>query len=255
MKWIDTHAHVYLPDFKEDQAEWIARAKKEGLEKIYLPNIDLESLPMIHELVAIDPDFFIPMVGLHPCDVKDNFEEVLVQLKKELDARDYVAVGEIGIDLYWDKTTLPAQIEAFKTQIDWSIEKGKPFVIHARESFDEIFEVLDTYPAHQLKGIFHCFTGNVDQAKKIMNYGGFLMGIGGVISYPKSDLREVVKEIPMEYLVLETDSPFLTPKPYRGKRNESSYIPIIGSYIAEAKGIEMEEVAAITTQNALTLFS
>lgn len=254
MKWIDTHAHVYLPDFKEDRADWIARAKKEGVEKIYLPNIDLASIPMIKELVGLDGDMFVPMMGLHPCDVKENYLEVLDQLHSEIIQGKYVAVGEIGIDLYWDKSTLAWQIDAFQKQIQWSIDMNIPFVIHAREAFNEIFEVLDGFDASQLKGIFHCFTGNSDQAKKVMSYGGFKMGIGGVISYPKSDLKEVIKEIPMEYLVLETDAPFLTPKPYRGKRNESSYIPIIGSHVAEAKGIDMEEVAQITTANALEIF-
>jgi TatD DNase family protein len=254
MKWIDTHAHVYLPQFDEDQQEWISRAKDAGLEKIYLPNIDLESVPLINALCEKDPDFFIPMMGLHPCDVKDNYKEVLAEMRAAFNNQKFIAVGEIGIDLYWDKTTLPIQIEAFKEQVNWSIELGLPFIIHARDSFDEIFEVLDTYNSADLIGIFHCFTGTAEQAKKIMSYGGFLMGIGGVITYDKAKLDEVVKDIPLEYLVLETDSPFLTPKPYRGKRNESSYIPIIGARVAEAKGLSLDAVAEHTTANALRIF-
>lgn len=254
MKWIDTHAHVYLPQFEEDQQEWISRAKEAGLEKIYLPNIDLESVPLINALCEKDPSFFIPMMGLHPCDVKEDFKEVLKEMRAAFNHQSFVAVGEIGIDLYWDKTTLPIQIEAFKEQVNWSIELDLPFIIHARDSFDEIFEVLDTYNPSELKGIFHCFTGTADQANKILSYGGFMIGIGGVITYDKAKLDEVVKDIPLEYLVLETDSPFLTPKPYRGKRNESSYIPIIGARVAEAKGLSLDTIAEHTTANALRIF-
>ena len=254
MKWIDTHAHVYLPQFEEDQQEWISRAKEAGLDKIYLPNIDLESVPLINALCEKDPSFFIPMMGLHPCDVKENYKEVLTEMRAAFNHQSFVAVGEIGIDLYWDKTTLPIQIEAFKEQVNWSIELDLPFVIHARDSFDEIFEVLDTYNPNELKGIFHCFTGTAEQANKIMSYGGFMIGIGGVITYDKAKLDEVVKDIPLDYLVLETDSPFLTPKPYRGKRNESSYIPIIGARVAEAKGLSLNTIAEQTTANALRIF-
>ena len=254
MKWIDTHAHVYLPQFEEDQQEWISRAKEAGLEKIYLPNIDLESVSLINALCEKDPSFFIPMMGLHPCDVKENYKEVLTEMRAAFNHQSFVAVGEIGIDLYWDKTTLPIQIEAFKEQVNWSIELDLPFVIHARDSFDEIFEVLDTYNPNELKGIFHCFTGTAEQANKIMSYGGFMIGIGGVITYEKAKLDEVVKDIPLDYLVLETDSPFLTPKPYRGKRNESSYIPIIGARVAEAKGLSLNTIAEQTTANALRIF-
>jgi TatD DNase family protein len=255
MKWIDTHAHVYLPAFVEDRAEWIARAKKEGIEKIYLPNIDLESVPQIHDLCAHDPEMFIPMMGLHPCDVKENYQEVLDALHAELLSKPYVAIGEIGIDLYWDKSTLAIQQDAFRQQIQWSIDTRLPFAIHAREAFQEIFDILDEFNSSDLKGVFHCFTGTIEQAQKIMSYGGFMMGIGGVITYSKAQLDKVVAEIPLEYLVLETDSPYLPPNPYRGKRNESSYIPIIGAKIAEAKGIDMEKVAEITTANALKLFT
>ena len=194
------------------------------------------------------------MMGLHPCDVGDDFEAQLQVMENWLHTRPFAAVGEIGTDLYWDKTTLPIQIAAFKEQVNWSIELDLPFVIHARDSFDEIFEVLDTYNRSELKGIFHCFTGTAEQANKIMSYGGFMIGIGGVITYDKAKLDEVVKDIPMEYLVLETDSPFLTPKPYRGKRNESSYIPIIGARVAEAKGLSLDTIAEQTTANALRIF-
>ncbi|MFZ4785707.1 MAG: TatD family hydrolase [Flavobacteriales bacterium] len=254
MQWIDTHAHVYLPQFDEDREEWIKRAKDAGVNRIYLPNIDLESIPLIENLTARDPEMFVPMMGLHPCDVKENYQEVLAAMRLAFDQQSFCAVGEIGIDLYWDKSTLPLQIEAFKTQIEWAIALDLPFVIHARDSFDEIFAVLDQYDASKLKGIFHCFTGTLDQAKKVMNYGGFMMGIGGVITYPKSDLAQVVQDIPLEYLVLETDSPFLPPVPYRGKRNESSYIPIVGQRIADAKSISLDTVAEVTTANALAIF-
>jgi TatD DNase family protein len=168
--------------------------------------------------------------------------------------RKYVAVGETGIDLYWDKTTLPQQIESFKIQIEWAKKFDLPIVIHARDSFDEIFEVLDRVNDDKLRGVFHCFTGNLQQAGKIMEYGGFMMGLGGVLTYEKSGLAEVAKEIPIEALLLETDSPFLTPKPYRGKRNESAYVKFVAEKLAEVKQMPLHDVAAITTANAEALF-
>lgn len=254
MHWTDTHAHVYLPAFDEDRDEWVKRAAQNGLIHIFLPNIDLRSIPQMLKLEASDPEMFIPMMGLHPCDVKEDFEDVLDTMEKHWEAREFVAVGEIGIDLYWDKSTLEIQKRAFRRQVEWSIKKDKPFVIHARESFTEIFEVLDEFDPAQIRGIFHCFTGNKEQAEKILSYGNFLFGIGGVLTYEKSGLDQVVAELPIEKIVLETDAPFLTPKPYRGKRNESSYIPIIGQKLAEIKSMKLHDVASITTENALRIF-
>lgn len=254
MKWIDTHAHMYLPQFDADRAEWVSRAKREGLTHVFLPNIDLESISQMENLVASDPSFFIPMMGLHPCDVKENFEEVLDIMEAKWNLMDYVAVGEIGIDLYWDKSTLDIQKTAFHRQITWALKKDKPIVIHARDAFDEIFEVLDTFSASNLRGIFHCFTGNQQQAEKVLSYGTFLFGIGGVLTYEKSGVDQVVANIPIEKIVLETDAPFLTPKPYRGKRNECSYIPIIAQKLALVKNMPLHEVAEVTSANALRIF-
>jgi TatD DNase family protein len=232
----------------------VQRAIDSGVTKMFLPNIDESSIAGMHDLCERFPGHVYPMMGLHPCDVKEDYREVLHRMKSLLDTGRYIAVGETGIDLYWDKTTLPIQIEAFRIQVEWAKETGLPIVIHARESYNELFSVLDEMHDPRLKGVFHCFTGSAEQARKIMSYGTFMMGIGGVLTYPKSGLAETVKAIPSEYLVLETDSPFLTPVPYRGKRNESSYIPLILVKLADAKGVPPEELAEVTTANALRMF-
>ena len=255
MMLIDTHSHIYQPQFNEDRKEMMNRAAQAGVEKIFLPNIDLESMPLMHQLCDDFPEVCYPMMGLHPCDVKSGFEEVLAIMRSKFSDRKYIAVGEIGIDLYWDKTTLDMQIEAFKVQLGWAKELKLPIVIHARESFDEIFSVLDKENDETLRGVFHCFTGNLEQAQKVMAYGNFMMGIGGVLTYEKSGLDKVVQEIPMEYLVLETDSPYLTPKPFRGKRNESSYVKFVCEKLAECKGLSVDEIGSITSSNALKMFA
>lgn len=251
---IDTHSHLYLPQFDDDRQAMLERAKSAGVEKILLPNIDSDSIGPMLALCQSHPDLCIPMMGLHPCDVKENFREVLVEMRAHFNTGNYIAVGEIGIDLYWDKTTLAQQIEAFEIQIGWAKELALPIVIHAREAFDEIFAVVDRLHDEHLKGVFHCFTGTADQARKIMEYGNFYMGIGGVLSYEKSGLDAVVKDIPLHYLMLETDSPFLAPKPYRGKRNESAYVKFVAEKLADIKGISLKEVARATSDNADTLF-
>jgi len=255
MYLIDTHSHIYQPAFDEDSDAMMQRALEAGVKKILLPNIDIESVARVHKLCDAYPQICCPMMGLHPCDVKENYQEVLDELHKNFAQRKYVAVGEIGIDLYWDKTTLPYQIEAFRIQINWAKEMGLPIVIHARESFDEIFAVLDEMNDDHFTGIFHCFTGTAEQAQKVIDYGGFIMGIGGVLTYEKSGLDRVVADIPMQYLVLETDSPYLTPKPYRGKRNESSYTRIIAEKLALVKNISLDEVMQVTTDNAVRMFN
>jgi len=218
---IDTHSHLYLPQFDDDRQAMLERAKSAGVEKILLPNIDSDSIGPMLALCQSHPDLCIPMMGLHPCDVKENFREVLVEMRAHFNTGNYIAVGEIGIDLYWDKT---------------------------------IFAVVDRLHDEHLKGVFHCFTGTADQARKIMEYGNFYMGIGGVLSYEKSGLDAVVKDIPLHYLMLETDSPFLAPKPYRGKRNESAYVKFVAEKLADIKGISLKEVARATSDNADTLF-
>lgn len=251
---IDTHSHIYQPAFDEDREDMINRARIAGVDRILLPNITLDSIPLMHQLCDAYPDLCLPMMGLHPCDVKEDFEQVLQEMQRWFTERKYVAVGETGIDLYWDKSTLPLQIEAFKMQITWAKDMALPIVIHARDSFDEIFTVLDELNDDRLTGVFHCFTGNLDQARKIMEYGGFMMGIGGVITFEKAGLDKVMRDVPLEYLVLETDSPYLAPKPHRGKRNESAYVRLVAEKLAGAMQMDADYLIQKTGDNAIELF-
>lgn len=256
MKWIDTHAHLYLDKFQDDLDEVFQRMKTEGVDKVFLPNIDLNSLPGMMKLVDDYPEVAYPMIGLHPCDVKENYQEVLSKLKAFYlnQPERFIAVGEIGIDLYWDQSTLKIQIDAFVEQISWAKQWGLPIVIHCRDSFDEIFEVLESEKSPELYGVLHCFTGDENQARKAIDLN-MKLGIGGVATFKNGGLDKALKNIPIEEMVVETDSPFLAPTPYRGKRNESSYIPLIGSKLAEITGRRIEEVAEITTQNAKRIFN
>lgn len=255
MKFIDTHAHLYLDQFKDDLDEVIQNAISDGVEKMYLPNIDSHTIESMNNLVKKFPNNCFPMIGLHPSDVKENFKDELAIVEREAKTKKYVAIGEIGIDLYWDKTFLAQQQEAFAFQIELAKSMDLPIVIHARESFEEIFEVLDTLNDDSLNGVLHCFTGNLEQANRVINYGGFKLGIGGVATFKNGGLDKVIPHVDLKHLVLETDAPFLAPTPYRGKRNESKYIPIIADRIAQLQGVKIEEVAEITTQNAMELFS
>lgn len=252
---IDTHTHLFVKEFDEDRAAVVERALKEGVTHFLLPNIDVDSINALNKMSEDFAGICFPMMGLHPCSVNENWQNDLVVIKKSLDSKYYCAVGEIGIDLYWDKTTLPFQIEAFKTQINWAKEKNLPIVIHVRDAFEETLNVIDEMNDESLTGVFHCFTGTLEQANHIINYGGFKLGIGGVITYKNSSLPEVIKNIDLSHLVLETDSPYLPPMPHRGKRNESSFIKYVADKIAEIKSITFEEVDLITTQNTKTLFS
>jgi TatD DNase family protein len=253
MNLIDTHAHIYQEDFKADIEAVIARAKENGVSKIYLPNVDVPSIADLKALVQIDPKLFIPMMGLHPCYVKEDFEAQLNTIEKELRSGTYVAVGEIGIDLYWDKTFFVQQQQAFRRQIKWALELDLPIVIHARDSLQEIFEIMDKEASPQLKGIFHCFSGNADDARKVLDYG-FKIGIGGVVTFKNGGLDKVLKEIDIKHLVIETDAPYLTPAPHRGKRNESSYVKLVAEKLAEIYGLSLNEVASITTASAAEVF-
>jgi TatD DNase family protein len=220
-----------------------------------LPNIDQSSIEGMLTLADNYPNICYPMMGLHPCSVDENSLEILKNLEFFFtENHKFIAVGEIGIDLYWDKTFLKEQIEAFEIQINWAKKYKLPIVIHARDSFNEIFEVLDQMNDEHLTGVFHCFSGNLEQANKVLSYGGFKLGIGGVVTFKKSGLDEVLKNISIDHLILETDSPYLAPTPYRGKRNESSYIPLIAEKLSSIYGISEEEIGIITTQNALNLF-
>lgn len=254
MQFIDTHAHLYLDKFEADIDQVISNAIESGVTKMYLPNIDSSTIESMNNLVTKFPENCYPMIGLHPSDVKENYKEELAIVKEEAEKGKYIAIGEIGIDLYWDKTFIKQQQDAFAFQIELAKAHGLPIAIHARDSFDEIFEVLDQHNDDSLTGVLHCFTGNLAQAQRIIDYGGFKLGIGGVATFKNGGLDKVIPHIDLAHFVLETDAPFLAPTPYRGKRNESQYIPIVADKIAQMKGIKIELVAEATTQNALELF-
>jgi TatD DNase family protein len=250
----DTHTHLYLDAFEEDRDAMMQRAFDQGVERIFLPHIDSETTQALQNLVKAYPNNCFPMMGLHPCSVKEAYQKELDHVLSELKTNQYIAVGEIGIDLYWDKTFFKQQVDAFEQQIEWAKEMDLPIVIHARDSFDEIFEVVDRLNDQRLKGIFHCFTGNLEQANHILNYGDFYLGIGGVVTFKNSGLDKVVKELPLDKLVLETDAPYLTPTPHRGKRNEASYTQLVAQKIADLHETGIEHVAEITTNNSKTIF-
>ncbi len=249
----DTHTHLYSEEFKTDIDDAITKAINAGVEKFFLPNIDSSSITGLHTLCQKYPQHCFPMMGLHPCSVKENYKEELAIAYKYLQIKKYIAVGEIGIDLYWDKTFYAQQAKAFETQINWALEFNLPVVIHCRNSFDEIYKILTCFKKLP-KGIFHCFSGNLEQANKIINATNFKLGIGGVITFKNSGLDKVVEQIDLQHLVLETDSPYLAPVPYRGKRNESAYILLIAAKIAELKNCSVLDVAAATTKNAEEIF-
>jgi len=250
---IDTHAHIYLPRFDQDREAVMNRAAEAGVHQIFLPNVDSTTIPAMLKLEADYPARCFAMMGLHPCSVKENVEEELAIVKSWLNKRAFCAVGEIGMDLYWDKTFFQQQSDAFKKQIEWAIDLDIPIVIHSRESTEIVIEILREMKHPKLRGIFHCFSGNEKQAREIIELG-FYLGIGGVLTYKKSTLPAAIKDIPVEWLVLETDSPYLPPVPFRGKRNESAYIHQIGDYLASIKQLPFAEIAKQTTENALRLF-
>lgn len=254
MTYIDTHAHLYSDQFDEDRDEMIQRALDAGVTRLFLPNIDEKSIEGMEALVEKYPDVCYSMMGIHPCDVEKDWQAQLERVKNHFDQSRHIAIGEIGIDLYWDKSLQLEQTEAFRAQIQWAKEVNLPIVIHCRDSFDEIFEVLDQENDDQLTGIFHCFTGTEQQGKKILDYGGFKLGIGGVVTFKNSGLDQSIANIDLEHLVLETDAPYLTPTPYRGKRNESAYIPLIAKKLSNIYGIDESEVGNITSKNALEIF-
>ena len=251
--FIDTHSHLYLQQFDDDIETVIANAKNNNVTQIYLPNIDNSTTKRMLDLEKKDAKMFKSMMGLHPGSVDKNYKRELDIMRKELETENYVGVGEVGIDLYWDKTFKNEQIDAFDTQIKWAKELNLPVIIHARDAMDLTIDIIEKNQDGNLKGIFHCFTGDINQAFRIMKLG-FYMGIGGILTYKKSGLEDIVSEIPIEYLVLETDSPYLPPVPYRGKRNESSYVIHVAQKIAEIKNISIEEVGKITSENARKVF-
>lgn len=249
----DTHTHLYLPEFKQDINEVIERAAVENITRFYLPNIDSEVVDDMLALEKIFPGKCFPMMGLHPCSVKENYKAELNLVEEWLGKRRFVAIGEIGLDYYWDITFKEQQLEAFQLQIDWALKYNIPIVIHSRNSLKDCIHIVKQKQSGKLRGIFHCFSGNAEEAKKISDLN-FLMGIGGVITYKNSSLADVVAGIDLKHLVLETDAPYLTPVPFRGKRNEPSYLKYVVEKIALVKNIPVEEVATVTTQNAKNLF-
>ncbi len=251
----DTHNHIYLDSFDKDRDEVIARAIKAGVNYMFLPNIDSSSIQDLGSVVATHPDSCFPMIGLHPTSVKADYREQMGVIEMELrENRDrYCAVGEIGIDLYWDRSFAKEQEDVFVRQIELALEFDLPIVIHTRNSMDLALAVVEKFQSRELTGIFHCFSGNTGHAERAIEVG-FKLGIGGVVTFTNSGLQKVVEAIPLEHLLLETDAPFLAPVPYRGKRNEPSYIPLIAEKIAELKHIPIETVAEVTTNSALKLF-
>ena len=254
MKIIDTHTHLYLNQFKEDIDDVIAKAKENGIKKFIFPAIDSSHFDSMHSLKNKYPDEIYLMSGLHPIDVKENYKDELDFVVNTLKTNNYIAIGEIGIDLYWDKTYIKEQQDAFRFQIRLAIQHDLPIVIHCRESFDEIFEILEEENCDNLRGVFHCFTGNIDQAKKAIELG-FLLGIGGVVTFKNGGIDKFINQIDLKHIVLETDSPYLAPVPFRGKRNESSYIIYILKKLSELYRLPKEKIAFITTNNAEKMFS
>ena len=254
MKFIDSHTHIYLSEFASDIDSVIDRAQKENIKKYFLPAIDSSHH---NEMILLEekfPDKCVAMMGLHPCSVKENYLDELKIVEDWLNRKQFAAIGEIGLDFYWDKTFTKQQYEAFEIQMQWALDKKLPIVIHTRNAIQEAIEVVLPFSKKGLTGIFHCFGDDYATAKKIMDMS-FYLGIGGVVTYKNSGLNEVLKEVPLTSIVLETDAPYLTPVPFRGKRNEPSYIKIIAEKIATIKEISIEEVATITTANAEKIFN
>lgn len=249
----DTHTHLYYETDNTKRDGLIQRCRANDINRLFLPNVDAASVPKVYALTEAYPDICFPMLGLHPCDVKVGWEQELEEIKSFHNQHKIYAIGEIGIDLYWDKTTLDIQIQAFKTQIAWAKSLKLPIVIHCRDAFDQVFEVLQQERGPDLRGIFHCFTGTVEQAEQVIDLG-FYLGIGGVVTYKNSGLDKVVAQVDLKHIVLETDSPYLTPVPYRGKPNESSYLIYVAQKVADLHQTDLETVAAITTENSKKVF-
>lgn len=253
MTLIDTHSHIYLPEFETDRAQMLERAGQEGIRKILMPAIDSSTHGAMLKLEEDNPSACLSMMGLHPCSVKENPETELKIAREHLEKKSFIAVGETGLDFYWDKTFVQQQYMAFHQQIEWALHYDIPVVIHSRNSIDECIEVVKEHQNGKLKGVFHCFSGNLEQAGKIINLG-FYMGIGGVITFKNSGLDVVMEKINLDNVVLETDAPYLAPVPFRGKRNEPAYLKYVVNKLAGIKNVSIEEIASVTTANAEKLF-
>ena len=258
---IDTHWHVYDEAFRDDLEGVISRACEAGIERLLLPNINPDTLQELLNVCDMWPDLCRPMIGLHPEDLSDDFHSQLSELKSVLDndrkstgSSVYIGIGETGLDLYWDKSRLDDQIESFRIQIEWALEYDLPIVIHSRDSFTQLYKVMSDYRDSGLRGVFHCFSGNAQEAQALMEFGGFMFGIGGVLTFKKSTLPDVLSQIPLSKVVLETDCPYLAPVPMRGKRNEPSFLPLVAERAAQVYGLPVDQIAQITNANARTLF-
>lgn len=253
MTLIDTHAHLYSRKFDSDRAEMVRRAIQAGVARMYLPNIDSESISAMLDLETAFPDHCFAMMGLHPSSVKEGYEAELKIVEHWLGQRNWAGIGETGIDLYWDKTTLDLQKSAFARQLEWAKDLGRPIIVHSRESNQECLELVRNAQDGRLRGIFHCFSGTLEEAKEMISLG-FMLGVGGTVTYPKSDLPEVLRQVPLEHIVLETDSPYLPPVPHRGKRNESMHVRLVAIMMSEVKVLPLNQIAKVTTENALRMF-
>lgn len=252
--FIDTHTHLFAEEFDEDRSEVVNRSIAAGVQKMLLPNIDESTVERMYQLCNDFPSNCYPMMGIHPCSVKKEVHQQLENFKKLMENKSFIAIGEIGIDLHWDKESLSEQEIAFRTQVQWAKEMELPVVIHARKSYNELFAILDEETNEKLTGVFHCFSGSKEQLKKIKSYG-FKIGIGGVVSFKNAGLAEVLQFASIDDIVLETDSPYLSPVPFRGKRNESSYLLHVAEKLSEIFAVSLSEIEERTTQNAQKLFS
>lgn len=259
--FVDTHAHLYLENFENDISATIERSINDGVQKIFLPNIDFSTIEPMRKLCHQFPQNCFPMLGLHPCDVKENYESdletILDYIKEKLNLfpeNKIYAIGECGLDYYWDKTFVPQQKKALEIQAEWALEMNLPIVLHTRDSFYDTLKIIEPFAKKGLTGVFHCFSGSMEEANQLLKLDTFLMGIGGVLTYKNAGIAETIKKIPLSKIVLETDAPFLTPIPFRGKRNESAYIKIIAQKLADLREISLAEIELATTQNAMKLF-
>lgn len=252
---IDTHSHLFVEEFNEDLPEVIRRAQEAGVTHVFMPNIDDTTVEDMLRVCADYPGYCYPMLGFHPTSVDGDVMHKVRKMKERLvEGHPYIAIGEVGLDLYWDKTWLKEQEAVLDEQIQWALEWDLPLVIHCREAFPELFRILTPYKDTDLRGVFHSFTGTTDEALELMAYPHFMVGINGVVTFKKSNLPEVLKEVPLDRLVLETDSPYLAPAPFRGKRNESAYVVRVAARLAELYGIEIGNVERKTAENALKVF-
>lgn len=254
---IDTHSHIYGPEFDEDRDQVVARAREAGVERVLLPNINSDTVEPMLALCRRYPDYCLPMMGLHPEDVRADYAGVLSSMRELLQqpAHPYIAIGEVGLDFYWDQTFRTEQLGAFEQQLCWAFDLDLPLVIHCRAAHRELVEVMERHRAEHLRGIFHCFGGTVEEAQQLLSFPGFVLGIGGVLTYKKSTLPEVLRNVPLERVVVETDAPYLAPVPHRGKRNESAFVADTLQRLAEVYGITLSEADKVTTDTAKRLFS